>query len=881
VATDVSPETCRLLAEEFRKCELLRPMRVRRYDPGDVLTYEVTGVVPARSGRVQLEVEAFIGGGFAGQVYRVRALALDTPDGPIEGLTVGGVYAIKILRPPSARAQKFRDVLFALGFQAPFSLQGNPAAARAGALWQKFIRRAAAIRFGSERGVVDVLATFVDTTLGSCGEISEWVDGRTWRFEVDDRLDERRRRPAGSGGDGLGSPEYRAKKDFMAGMVRLMEEMGAAELARQYRWWTCKSQPNCLKRLDSDSDPAGGLTAVDFRPGLALLPVLPMSPADVALIFKGLGRGSLVQFDRGDVGRLQRFVEANDARFADMQAALEELKACERTYRDSMPDATHNHVRLLYSRRLWSTTLDAAVTGWEVRGLVDERRAAALRGSRIKTIVFAVLGLLSPLTRLAGLALLVAGAAVSIWGDPASPWRLTWAVVATGLGLLLAAPIVLRLLRTVWGRGDYRRHYARMLISPGYLGRALRGRVAEKLIVWHRAGRIAADRAVKLLRRSWRFLLELPLSLLPVVLHRMLTDRRYAVEKLKYVFVRPVRLYFNAEAREQWLRDMVAEGRRSGMLSDEDAGRILGRIKEPYIQKYLKALAVHVCTLPITQIVSVTVAVWYKIASNLTWAEAWDEMLLIIGVFQIVPISPGSLVRGLYVVYLAVRERNFRDYNIAVFMGFMKYIGYLAFPIQMAYKYPALARFMAAHWATGAVHFVPVFGERGALLEHAVFDRFYNYPLTVRRRIAERSRGRAGRKRRSWHVPLCAVAGAGVLTGMDLAGVRMTGHVPSPLSLWYVIWLPVVLAGAAAAAFAGGAPAGKRILFGCLCGILTGVLYGASHTGWSYHVVSAGSNAADIRALLRHGVSVLAWAAFLFALGGTFGAAVVETRPVR
>jgi len=53
----------------------------------------------------------------------------------------------------------------------------------------------------------------------------------------------------------------------------------------------------------------------------------------------------------------------------------------------------------------------------------------------------------------------------------------------------------------------------------------------------------------------------------------------------------------------------------------------------------------------------------------------------------------------------------------------------------MTYRYPALARFMAAHWATDAVHIVPVFGERGALLEHWVFCLFYNWPLTIRRKM--------------------------------------------------------------------------------------------------------------------------------------------------
>ena len=46
----------------------------------------------------------------------------------------------------------------------------------------------------------------------------------------------------------------------------------------------------------------------------------------------------------------------------------------------------------------------------------------------------------------------------------------------------------------------------------------------------------------------------------------------------------------------------------------------------------------------------------------------------------------------------------------------------------MVTTYPVLARFMAARWATDAVHVVPVFGENGALLEHAVFDMCFNLP---------------------------------------------------------------------------------------------------------------------------------------------------------
>ncbi len=122
----------------------------------------------------------------------------------------------------------------------------------------------------------------------------------------------------------------------------------------------------------------GGLVAVDFRAGLALLPFLPMSPGDFKLIAKGLMRGSLVQFDRGDISKLEAFVQAHGDEFADMREMLEELKDAEQVYRDSIPDITHNHIRLLYSPKLWSTMLASAVTGWRVRNLVDERHERKL-----------------------------------------------------------------------------------------------------------------------------------------------------------------------------------------------------------------------------------------------------------------------------------------------------------------------------------------------------------------------------------------------------------------------------------------------------------------------------------------------------------------------
>jgi hypothetical protein len=268
VSSDYSPEVCRKLEQEIDAAGPLRLYRPTRYDPGKMLEVELTGVCPSRRARARMVVERVVGGGFAGQVYRVRLEQLESSEGPIEGLEPGRHYAVKILVPPSRFSRLFRNTIYGMAYQGAFSAQVNGAAARAGVLWQKLIRRGARVRFGSERAIADTYATYYDSALGAFAEINEWVEGRIWRFETDDQLCRRRksRDPATSK-----SREYLEKRIFMAQLVDLFHEMGAPELARQYEWWTMKSQPNVLKRTDSSGEQDDGLVAIDFRAGLALL----------------------------------------------------------------------------------------------------------------------------------------------------------------------------------------------------------------------------------------------------------------------------------------------------------------------------------------------------------------------------------------------------------------------------------------------------------------------------------------------------------------------------------------------------------------------------------------------------------------------------------
>ncbi len=683
------------LRRRLAACELERPLRPSLYEPGDRLEYDLTGVIPATRARAVLEVERFVGGGFAGQVYRVRIVELDGE--PIFGLEIGGRFAVKILTPPSAFATRFRDLVYQLGYQAPFGARSNPAAVRTGVLWQKLIRRAFARRFGSDRAVCDTYATFYDAAQRSFGEINEWVDGRIWKFESDDRLFERWSFDGGPPADHT-TPEYVSKKLFMRRLVALLHEMGAGELARQYSWWTLKSQPNVLKRLDRDDDPSAGLTAIDFRAGLALLPFLPMSPADVPLIVRGLLRGRLVQFDRGDTRRLRGFVAADPEGYTDLEPAIAELETQERAYRDSQPDLTRNGLRLLVDRRLRRSVRSGVATSWANLGRIDADHAARLADR----------GLL--------FALLQAVTVIPVLG-----------------------PLVMK----AWGHPAHRRHLTRCITSAGYLARAMRGSRIEVLETWVRRGRRAGAAATRLVDRPARFWLQrILLGWLPANWHRAAAEPSWAWSRLGAAFRAVMSFLRDPEYREKRLVEQVRLGEEEGMLTAAEAARITAEVKDPYIQKYLRFLAVHVCTVPVTQLVmllvGIGVAAYCLSVRQLGWPESLALATAAAATIQLLPISPGSLTRGLFVVFLMIRERDLRNYMIAAPVSFIHVVGYLAFPLQMVAHNAALARFLAGRWTRNTVHVVPVFGEKGGLLEHAVFDLVFNLPLSLRRAFRTR-----------------------------------------------------------------------------------------------------------------------------------------------
>ena len=104
MADEYSIELCNKLQQQFHDLNLHRPMRIGRYNPGTELTYEVQEVLSSAPAKVKLIIESFIGGGFAGQVYKVKVQAVENLTSLIEpfmlvflGVTIGGLVVAMYL----------------------------------------------------------------------------------------------------------------------------------------------------------------------------------------------------------------------------------------------------------------------------------------------------------------------------------------------------------------------------------------------------------------------------------------------------------------------------------------------------------------------------------------------------------------------------------------------------------------------------------------------------------------------------------------------------------------------------------------------------------------------------------------------------------------
>ena len=166
-----------------------------------------------------------------------------------------------------------------------------------------------------------------------------------------------------------------------------------------------------------------------------------------------------------------------------------------------------------------------------------------------------------------------------------------------------------------------------VLLGLGYLARALRGSQFETLIRWLRSERVSGERAYKIVDRPIRYWIERVLvGELPPSWHRFLTDPAHACARAQEAVRFTIRFLRIPSFRAEFLCEQVRIGHDEGMLTEAEAAKIVTQIKDPYIQKYLRCLAVHMCTLPVTQVVMVlvgaAVAGYCSLYRGISWAES-------------------------------------------------------------------------------------------------------------------------------------------------------------------------------------------------------------------------------------------------------------------
>jgi len=161
-----------------------------------------------------------------------------------------------------------------------------------------------------------------------------------------------------------------------------------------------------------------------------------------------------------------------------------------------------------------------------------------------------------------------------------------------------------------------------------------------------------------------------------------------------------------------------------------------------------------------------------------------------------------------------------------------------------------------------------------------VFDLFYNYPLTVRRRMKRLAEVRKNLTARIWHaVPVVALAGA-FWALIDMLYVNQFHAAPTLGALWFLAPFPALLVGAEIAKWVRGGTVGTRVKLAAVCGLVLGILAAgvnimvirASFTNPSVAISAAtGGESAATYALLA-----LAWRAFWFTIFAVIGALLAE-----
>lgn len=690
-----------------RLCGVMRP---GGYDPGDVLCAHVKDAEGIEH-VAEFEIEAYCGGGFAGQVYRARCLRAEGGS-----LRPGECYALKFFAPRSAFRRLFRDLLYRLCFISPFPYQYNEAAVRTGLFVTRLLQVACRVRLGSERPINDCYGTFWDSHVGSYVEVNEWVAGGVTEPSVDPDIllrwsYNRKVKRAIRQGKALEkelqqpSSEMAAKKRFMAFLCRLCDELGLEDLARQVYWWTGMSQSNVLTRRQG-SAPLNrpDFVWVDRRPGL---PGLILSLGDVVLFAKAIRRGSIPPFDRVNFQKLRVWPHAPHREEWDSLVAR--LAETDRQYRRTQVDPLGHHYHLLSDRTLRHDLAVAFMDYWHRTGRVDLETRAVLER---RPLLLALHGLLS------------------------------------------VVPIVGRRLQKWAGNAAYRQHVVRLLRDAHYRWECLDEARRRTVKVWLTDGRTTERRANRCLHSFPCYFADYLLwSWMPASWQKFFTDWAYQKECWRRFFTNPFRYVFLPDYRRDvnmnWIAQRTSEDVKRGFITAEEAKEFVHIAGHKTIQQYITGLMVVAAVKPVSELTYLLVGVTafftflHQIGEHLQRLGWWALPIA----FVILGISPAGVLRFLYCLTMGLLNRDV-PYGTAILMAPIRAVGDLSFAAQIAKTHPGFSRYLLTSTTCRLAEHVPIFGERGGLLSLWVVTVVLSWPASLKTWWIVRARQKESRRKR-------------------------------------------------------------------------------------------------------------------------------------
>lgn len=659
--------------------------------PGETIIADLKLINGNPMGKIILRIEGSPGSGFAGQVYKAAVQ---------KGSGLPHIVAVKVLRPHSKAKLWFRDLLFQICFQTSYSPRLREDAVQAGLLWQSILRAAAKIELGSASFVAQPIGYFWDPELASFAEIHEWVDGRPSRNEPDEYVLAR----LFHWPHPTDTREMTQKKEFMDRLVRLCHDIGADGLARQYEWWTLVSQDNVLTRItpiESSILPSGSsanktqFCAVDCRPGLAIPFFGLFSPAHARIIWNGVRKGVLVHFAESNINQLRAYCSRHFSA-QEHQESVDHLALVETRNRRSFPDLWQSPGRIFREKNFIHDVRLAAAHDLLLCGQIAPEFLEEKPGSAFLLQLILIISLL--------------------------PW------VGQFITRLIAHP-------------GYRRHLASLLSNAHYRQTAWRTWQLNDLAAWQVEGRID-DLYCQFLKDEFFLYLihKILASLLPPQGHRLLTDKQCFISWIRTIFIHPLQILAHPNQRITWLDTILAEQYQRGLISADLYHIHMDQIREPRMQGYIRDLALNASLDMFSRLVYLLFGLYGISTGN----------FLPLGVAFLAPIPPSGPIRVIYLLaQIALDPGRARRWNqdmarvlqarfAALLISPWRWFGNFFPIVEISAFYTRLSFLFAEYFISQAAEKAPIFGGRGKFLEYAVFQVFYNLPLSLRHEIKKR-----------------------------------------------------------------------------------------------------------------------------------------------